>query len=87
MVRSFFSAFLASGSTDLLAVTSKEKMLQLEPSSCSRVSAGQAMENQGTERTHSPCPIVKCPDGGVEVYLVAEGVGEGRALGNGGSNS
>lgn len=34
MVRSFFSAFFASGSRDLLAVMSKEKMLQFEPSSC-----------------------------------------------------
>lgn len=33
-MRSFFSAFFASGSRDLLAVMSKEKMLQFEPSSC-----------------------------------------------------
>lgn len=34
-MRSFFSAFFASGSRDLFAVISKEKMLQLDPSSCS----------------------------------------------------
>lgn len=33
-VRSFFSAFFASGSRDLFAVMSKEKMLQFDPSSC-----------------------------------------------------
>src|SRR5438045_2775617 len=32
-VRSFFTAFLARGSLARLAVTSKEKMLQFEPSS------------------------------------------------------
>lgn len=33
-VRSFFSAFFASGSRDLFAVMSKEKILQSDPSSC-----------------------------------------------------
>jgi hypothetical protein len=33
-VRSFFRAFLARGRADRLAETSKEKMLQFEPSSC-----------------------------------------------------
>jgi hypothetical protein len=32
-VRSFLTAFLASGRRDLLAMTSKEKILQCEPSS------------------------------------------------------
>lgn len=33
IVRSFFSAFLARGRRPLLAVISKEKMLQFDPSS------------------------------------------------------
>lgn len=38
-VRSFFRAFFARGSWYLLAVMSKEKMLQFEPSSCEPLSA------------------------------------------------
>jgi hypothetical protein len=38
-VRSFFRAFRARGSRDLLAPISKENILQLDPSSCSRLLA------------------------------------------------
>lgn len=38
-VRNFFKAFFANGRRALLAATSKEKMLQLDPSSYARVRA------------------------------------------------
>src|SRR5215469_1103930 len=37
-VRSFLTAFLAIGRRDLFAVTSKENMLQFDPSSCGIIS-------------------------------------------------
>lgn len=47
-VRSFFSAFLASGSDDLFAAMSKENILQLLPSSYNLRS------QQGLSETHGP---------------------------------
>lgn len=50
-VRSFLTAFRARGSRDLLALMSKEKMLQLEPSSYSTSQPAYAMRLGGSPYT------------------------------------
>lgn len=86
-VRSFLRAFLARGSADRLAGMSKEKMLQSEPSSCARSFSKPGSERRRLEvgqvrNTYASRAVVECPDGGVEVDLVAKRVGKRRALGH-----
>lgn len=94
-VRSFFKEFLASGSRALLAGISKEKMLQLEPSSWIRGRARGAGSHvrgrravlgraAGSEaQTHATRAVVESPDGLAQVHTVPEGVRERGPFGDG----
>ena len=77
-VRSFLSAFLAIGKRDLFAVTSKENMLQFDPSSYKKTSAHLPWD--GLIIAHALGSIVQSPNAGINIYSVAEGVWKRRAF-------
>lgn len=90
-VRSFLRAFLASGNRDLvLGLISKEKMLQLEPSSFWRKgkleSARHSRQTKGATYSYTSCAIVKSPYRLVHIYTIAKRVGERWPLCNGRSH-
>lgn len=83
-VRNFRNAFFASGSRDLLALTSKEKMLHLEPSSCARPLVADHPCRCWGKAAYSSCSVLNCPDRLVDVNPLAEGVGKSGSFGDGG---
>lgn len=75
-------AFFARGRRDLFAVTSKEKMLHREPSSCNAV-RDECVERSVACGCYPLGAIVESPDGLVDVDSFAERIGKGRAFGDG----
>jgi hypothetical protein len=75
-VRSFFTAFLAIGRRDLFAVTSKENILQFDPSSYITMINTALMLAGSLSYTFGS--IEEIPDTGINVDSIAKGVGEWR---------
>lgn len=76
-VRSFLTAFFAIGRRDLFAVTSKENILQIDPSSYSNIRILACFEGCWSYTFGS---IIESPDAGVYVDSVAKSVGKWRAF-------
>jgi len=73
-VRSFLTAFLAIGKRALFAVTSKEKILQFEPSSC--VTLLTQRSTLAGSLSYAFRAIEEIPDTGINVDSIAESVGK-----------
>jgi hypothetical protein len=73
-VRSFFTAFLAIGRRDLFAVTSKENILQFDPSSCILISTKDS--TLVGSLSYALGSIEESPNARIDVDSIAEGVGK-----------
>lgn len=83
-VRSFRTAFFASGRRDLLATASNEKMLQAEPSSYTSGAISNQARKPGSQKpTYSPCAVIQRPGGFVDINPLTKTVWKWRPLRDG----
>jgi hypothetical protein len=82
-VRNLRKAFFASGRRDLAVVTSNEKMLHGDESSCNAVRQGDQVLRWELQNTHPLGAVVKSPYRLVNIDSLSKGIGKGRPFGDG----